>query len=80
MSFFDIFFRYIKNVETGTGNMGGLIMNVDTNEGPEAAPIKRYHAPEFTTLGPIQSVVKTSAGGGADLGEGPGASGSTAGS
>jgi|HubBroStandDraft_2_1064218.scaffolds.fasta_scaffold1104652_2 hypothetical protein len=59
--------------------MGRLIMSVDTNEGTEAAPLlKRYHAPEFTTLGPIQSVVKTSAGGGHDLGDTPGASGSLA--
>ncbi len=48
---------------------GGSNMNVDVTEGHESEKLlKPYHAPELTTLGPIQSVVKAHTGGGLDCG------------
>jgi hypothetical protein len=44
-------------------------MNVDNNEDRDAEKLRKpYHAPELTTLGPIQSVVKVHAGCGTDCG------------
>lgn len=43
-------------------------MSVERNPGHEAdTPLKVYRAPELTVLGPIQTVVLSSAGAGCDM-------------
>lgn len=52
-------------------------MNVDITERHEIEKLRKpYHAPELTTLGPIQSVLKCSPGGGKDMGIMMGSTGS----